>query len=184
MPRLTKDINTETLQRLLQGDRKAFEAVYHRYGGQVFHFFLGMIHDRSAAEDLTQDVFLKIWEKHGVIDPNGHFEAYLFTIARHLLIKESEKRLQNECLKDALRERSIEADNSMEMEIEAESLRVHIHNYIDQLPPVGKQVFLLSCVHHISHKEIAQRLSIAEKTVETHLYRARQFLRSKLAPER
>ncbi|MDR0744311.1 MAG: RNA polymerase subunit sigma-70, partial [Tannerella sp.] len=53
---------TKQLQRLKQGDHKAFEAVYRKYGGRVYHFSLSLLHDEFAAEDLTQNVFLKIWE--------------------------------------------------------------------------------------------------------------------------
>lgn len=175
----TEKSETKQLQRLKQGDHKAFEAIYRKYGSRVYHFFLSLLHDKFVAEDLTQNVFLKIWERRAGIDLDGHFEAYLFTIARHIIIRESEKRLQEECLKDALQMHE-NADISTEQQIEAESLRTYIETLIEQFPPAQKQVFLLSRIHHLTNPEIARKLSVSEKTVESHLYRALHFLKSKL----
>jgi RNA polymerase sigma-70 factor (ECF subfamily) len=179
MMRHTEETETTQLQRLKQGDQKAFEVVYRKYGGRVYHFFLSLLHDKFAAEDLTQNVFLKIWERRAGIDPGGHFEAYLFTIARHIMARESEKRLQEECLKESLQTRE-DADTSMEQLVEAESLQAYIATLIEHFPPARKRVFLLSRVHHLTNREIAQKLSVSEKTVETHLYRALRFLKSRL----
>ncbi|MDR1780562.1 MAG: RNA polymerase sigma-70 factor [Tannerella sp.] len=166
---------------LNRGDTKGFEAIYYRYAGRVYNFLRSLLHDDTVAEDLTQDVFLKIWEKRETIDPDGHFEAYLFTIARHLLYKEAEKRMQEEYYKEIAQETDIQSDTDFEQHFEAESLRAYINNLIAQLPPMAKKVFLMSRVHHLSHKEIAQFLSISVKTVETHIYRSLQFLRKKLS---
>ncbi|MDR1601198.1 MAG: RNA polymerase sigma-70 factor [Tannerella sp.] len=182
MIRHTEDSEHEQLYRLKLGDRKAFESIYRKYAGRVYHFFFSLLHDRFAAEDLTQDVFLKIWERRTGIEPDGHFEAYLFTIARHMIARESEKRLQEEYLKEALQRQKDSAgvDISTEQIVEAESLRTYINELIEQFPPVRKHVFLLSRVHYLTNREISQRLSISEKTVETHLYRSLQFLKRKL----
>ena len=176
----TEKSKEKQLNRLKQGDKKAFEAVYRKHSGRVYNFFLSLLHDNLAAEDLTQNVFLKIWERRAGIIPDGHFEAYLFTIARHMLARESEKRLQEEYMKEALRARGEESDVSTEQLVEVESLREYIERLIEQFPPARKQAFLLSRVHHLANREIARRLSISEKTVETHLYRALRFLKNKL----
>jgi RNA polymerase sigma-70 factor (ECF subfamily) len=171
------------LQHLRRGDKKAFEVVYRKYSGRVYNFFLSLLRDEFAAEDLTQNVFMKIWEKRESIDPDGHFDAYLFTIARHMIARESEKRLQEECLRETLWERGDSADTATEEFIEVESLRAYINTLIEQFPPVRKHVFTLSRIHHLSNREIGLQLSISEKTVESHLYRAMRFLKSKLNGE-
>jgi RNA polymerase sigma-70 factor (ECF subfamily) len=148
------------LPRLKQDDGKAFEVVYRKYVGWVYNFFLSLLHDKFAAEDLTQDVFMKIWERRADIDPDRHFEAYVFTIARHTVARESEKRLQAECLKEALhmQKDSAGGDVSMEQFVEAESLRAYVNTLVEQFLPVRKHVFLLSRVHYLTNREIAQRV--------------------------
>ena len=180
----TKETEMKQLQRLKQGNGKAFEAIYRKYAGRVYHFFLSLLRDDFTAEDLTQNVFLKIWERRKGIDPDGHFEAYLFTIARHMLVRESEKRLREECLKEVLRKRGEEADVSAEQRMDVESLRSYIDTLIERFPSARKQVFLLSRVHHLTNREIAGRLSVSERTVEAHLYQALRFLKDKLNGDR
>lgn len=175
--------DTDILLRLKQGDEKAFEAVYWKYSSWVYNFIHSLLHDKSLAEDLTQTVFLKIWEKRAIIDPELGFESYLFAIARNLVYKETEHRLQSEQFHVALNDHSIATDSLTEENIDAESLREYIDTLIEQLPSARKEIFQLSRRWHLSNKEIATRLSISEKTVETQLYRALRFIKQKLSED-
>lgn len=86
---------------LKNGDEKAFETLFWEYNQHVYHFVYSLLYDKSMAADLTQNVFLKIWEKHETIDPEQNFDAYLFTIARNLVYKETENRLLSEKLTES-----------------------------------------------------------------------------------
>lgn len=178
-----KVIDAEVLLRLKQGDESAFETVYRKYNSWVFNFIHSLLYDKSLAEDLTQNVFLKIWEKRATIDPELGFDSYLFAIARNLVYKETENRLQAEQLTSSLLGKPFEFDSLTEENIDAESLRGYIDNLIEQLPPSRRQIFQLSRRQYLSNKEIASRLSISEKTVETQLYRALGFLKRKLSED-
>ena len=140
---------------LKNGDEKAFETLFWEYNQHVYHFVYSLLYDKSMAADLTQNVFLKIWEKHETIDPEQNFDAYLFTIARNLVYKETENRLLSE----------------------------YINSLIEELPPSRRKIFRLSRHEHLSYREIAERLSISEKTVETQLSRALRFLRDRLSSD-
>ena len=74
-------------------------------------------------------------------------------------------------------------DSALEKQMEANSLRDYILQLIEELPPARKMIFSLSRFEHLSNKEIATRLSISEKTVETQIYRSLQFLREKLSSD-
>ena len=139
------------------------------------------LYDKSMAADLTQNVFLKIWEKHETIDPEQNFDAYLFTIARNLVYKETENRLLSEKLTESLQRQLSDVDSLMEERIDAESLREYINSLIEELPPSRREIFRLSRHEHLSYREIAERLSISEKTVETQVNRALRFLRDRLS---
>lgn len=179
----TKTVSKDILIRLKNGDKTAFESVYWTYNSYIFNFISSLLYDKSLAEDLTQNVFLKIWEKHETIDPTQAFDAYLFTIARNLVYKDSESRLLFETAIVVLNRQSFESDTLMEEKIEAESLREYIDSLIEQLPPARKNIFQLSRQKHLSNKEIAEKLSLSEKTVETQLYRALQFLKQRLSSD-
>lgn len=176
-------VDGDVLFRLKQGDEDAFESIYWKYNSWVFNFIHSLLFDKSLAEDLTQTVFLKIWEKRESIDPELGFDSYLFAIARNLVYKETENRLKSELLSDTLKEYSANQDSLTEENIDADSLREYINNLIEKLPPSRRQIFQLSRHAHLSNKEIASRLSISEKTVETQLYRALRFLKQKLSED-
>lgn len=172
-------VDSETLARLKQGDVRAFETIFWAYNPRVYHFVYALLCDKLLAEDLTQTVFLKIWERRALIDPAQSFEAYLFTIARHLAYKESERMLVSS-LADLTEAASFPDEALLEEKLEADSLREYIRRLVDRLPEARREIFRLSREAHLSHQEIAERLHISEKTVETQLYRALRFLREEL----
>lgn len=175
-----KGIDKNTLGRLQKGDEAAFDAIYWEYSSWVYNFILSTLHDPSVAEDITQSVFLKIWERREHIDPDKGFESYLFTIARHLVYRETEQRFQTEAVLQNIQDKIPHSDELTEEMIDVESLRQYIASLVDQLPPARRRIYQMSRVEHLSNKEIANRLSISEKTVETQLYRSLSFLKEKL----
>jgi RNA polymerase sigma-70 factor (family 1) len=178
-----KNIDIALLKRLKEGDEAAFESIYWKYNSHVFNFINSLLYDRILSEDITQSVFMKIWEKHESIDLDKGFDAYLFTIARNMVYKETENRLLSESAFYALSQQQTNEDVLTEEKIDADSLRLYIDKLIEQLPLSRKEIFKLSRRDHLSNKEIAIRLSISEKTVETQLYRSLRFLKQKLSDD-
>lgn len=174
-------VNKNILVNLKNGDEKAFETLFWEYNTHVYHFIYSLLYEKSLAEDLTQTVFLKIWEKRDTIDPEQGFDAYLFTIARNLVYKETQNRLLSEKFMQTVQAQLSDADSLMEEKIDAESLREYINGLVEELPSARREIFRLSRNEHLSYREIAERLSISEKTVETQLNRALRFLREKLS---
>ena len=175
-------IGKQVLQRLKNGDEGAFDTVFWSYNSHVFHFIDSLLYDKTLAEDFTQNVFLKIWERRESINPEDSFESYLFTIARNMVYKESEKRLLSERFLEYIGNQQ-DFDGQLEAKIDAESLREYVDELVEQMPPSRRNIYYLSRKQHLTNKEIAKQLSISEKTVETQLYRALQYLRVKLADE-
>ena len=175
-------IGKQVLQRLKNGDEGAFDTVFWSYNSHVFHFLDSLLYDKTLAEDFTQNVFLKIWERRESINPADSFESYLFTIARNMVYKESEKRLLSERFLEYIGNQQ-DFDGQLEAKIDAESLREYVDELVEQMPPSRRNIYYLSRKQHLTNKEIAKQLSISEKTVETQLYRALQYLRVKLADE-
>ena len=176
-------VNEDLLKRLKAGEEKAFEDLYWTYSPQVYNFINSLLFDKSLAEDLTQNVFLKIWEKHEQIELELGITAYLFTIARHLVFKETEFRLSQHA---TLHVENIDlSDNSKEeQQHEVNSLIEYIDHLIENITLARREIFRLSRLEQLSNKEIAHKLSISEKTVETQLYRSFQYLRSKLPSDK
>lgn len=180
----TKRNDKEVLERLKSGDETAFEYLYWNYNSYVYNFIHSLIYDNSLTEDLTQNVFLKIWEKRESIDPEQGLSNYLFTIARHYAYKETEKRMKLVFSPTVSNDAIDTPDTRTEDKIDTASLQEYIDTLIEELPTSRKEIFKLSRQQHLTNKEIALRLSISEKTVENQITNALRFLREKLSEDR
>lgn len=98
-----------------------------------------------------------------------------------MVYKETEKRLLSERFLDSIKQ--TDADKHFEIDVDTDSIQEYIDELVEQLPSSRKKIYLMSKKQHLTNKEIAAQLSLSEKTVETQLYRALHFLRSKLANE-
>lgn len=168
------------LLRLSNDDEKAFEFIYWKYNAHVYNFANSLLYSPKIAQDITQDVFLKIWEKRHEINPEQNFNAYLFTIARNMVYKETEQKLLAEQSLRQLQEEEDVLDMSTIQTLDYHFTEELCRSLVEELPPARREIFKLSRFERLSNKEIALRLSISERTVETQLYRATRFLKRKL----
>ncbi len=168
------------LLRLSNDDEKAFEFIYWKYNVHVYNFANSLLYSPKIAQDITQNVFLKIWEKRHEINPEQNFNAYLFTIARNMVYKETEQKLLAEQSLRQLQEEEDVLDMSTIQTLDYHFTEELCRSLVEELPPARREIFKLSRFERLSNKEIALRLSISERTVETQLYRATRFLKRKL----
>lgn len=175
------EIDETVYHRLKQGNQQAFNIIYWQYNAKIYNFVLSFLSDRDTAEDITQSVFLKIWERREMIDLKKSFNAYIFTIAKNLVYKELIHRMETEQISNSDFSSMLKAaSNDIEEEISAHSLQEYIEELISQLPPSRRKIFLLSRKEGLSIKEIANKCQISERSVETQIYRSLQFLKKKL----
>jgi RNA polymerase sigma-70 factor (ECF subfamily) len=132
------------------------------------------------AEDVTQNVFLSVWEHKADIMPERNFSSYLFAIAKNLIYRETEKIILAFKYEDYVKNHFAEEDYSSEEKIDADSLTELILQLIEKLPEARRKVFLLHFNGNLKNKEIAAELSISEKNVETQLKRSLDYLRKQL----
>ena len=171
-------IDSETLHRLKSGEVDALEHIFRKYNGKVYHFVLATLFDKSLAEDITQNVFLAIWEHRQEIIPEKNFQAYLFTIAKNLVYRETEKKIVAFRYKEYIKQvHPNEEDFSTEETVDAHSLEEMIFRLVEKLPEARRKIFLLHFTDDLSNKEIAKRLSISEENVEMQVKRSLDYLR-------
>lgn len=171
------DMNIKTLESLKQGDTKAFEAIYKTYKAKIYNFVLDALYDKSMAKDITQNVFLSVWEHRKKIRPDNNFQSYLFTIAKNLVYRQTEKMLLAARYEDYIQTYNNEEDYSFEEKIDAESLEALILKLIEQLPDARRKIFLLRFKEELSNKEIAATLSLSEVNVEKQISRSLAYIR-------
>ncbi len=171
----------QLIQAVRKGDHYAFDHLFNKYGPSLFAFVTGVLKNKSDAEEVVQDVFLKIWEKRNKLDSSLSFKSYLFTIALNSTKTRYRKKNQDEKYKQEL---ALELNISQTSDIDAIeyiNLLDYVDRIIEKLPPSRREIFILSKKEGLKNHEIAQLLSISEQTVKNQLVTAMKFLRSESA---
>lgn len=170
----------DTLDKIKHNsDKAAFADLYNRYWAKVYNFTKLYVISTYDAEEIVQEVFVRIWEGRALIDTEQNFEGYLFIIIRNLIFNHSRKKLNEEFYKMTVLE-AVEESYNIEEELDAANLKIYIDSLVSLLSPRQQEVFRLSRDQHLSHKEIASRLNISEKTVECHISDSLKFLKKNL----
>lgn len=179
---MDKEYPREQLAKLLkQGNILAFDEIYKEYCQRLYGFVIKFVKQKEDAEEIVQEVFLKIWESREKLDIYSSFEAYLFTMAYNITINLLRKRMHQDKYVNHLKSIQTlqEAADSIE-EIEYGELTAKVNSLLDQLTPRQREIFYLSREKGLSHDEIAEKLNISANTVKNHLVSSLKFLRSNL----
>ncbi|MGV8093795.1 MAG: RNA polymerase sigma-70 factor [Mangrovibacterium sp.] len=165
---------------LKNGDYGAFDVLFRKYTERIYAFTLGITRQKFASEEITQIVFLKIWENRKKIDEHFSFKSFLFSVAYHEIIswlrKEKSEKRKRENFGSSLNDSSEET----EVKIEFKNLEDITNLIIENFPEKRREIFKLSREHGLTNKEIAKKLNISVKTVEGHMTAALKILREKL----
>lgn len=171
------------INSFISGDMKAFESLYKAYAGKVFNYINSFIYDPDLAKDITQNTFLQLWEVRSQLDPNGNIEGYIYSISRNLLFREIRRLNILRNYTDRIKEEIKEAEEpQIEENLSRDMIEQQILALLAELPEARRRIFLMRWSNGLSNKEIAQKLSISEKTVSTQIHRTIHFLKSKIGP--
>jgi RNA polymerase sigma-70 factor (ECF subfamily) len=168
--------------RATAGDRQAFEELYRIHVNRVFALCVRMTNDRAAAEELTQDVFVRAWQKLSLFRGDSAFGTWLHRLAVNVVLnaRKSEGRDRKRFGgRDAEPE-----EEPIEWQLTARAvtpgLAMDLEQAIGMLPPGARKVFVLHDVEGYKHEEIAEQLSITTGGSKAQLHRARMLLRKAL----
>jgi RNA polymerase sigma-70 factor (ECF subfamily) len=173
--------DAELVRRIRAGDERALEIVFKAHYAGMASFVQRFVRSADLAEELVQDVFLKLWAKREQLTEIETFRTYLFRAARntalnHLRRVKLERRWQEEqAVNDEPPTTFAADDETVESEVAAA-----VKEAIDRLPPRCREIFLLSRDGGLTYAEIARSLDISVKTVETQMGRALKSLRASL----
>lgn len=166
------------IDRIIQGDKKAFEAFYDKWDQRVFYFFLKNTGDRLIAEDLTQQTFIKCWEYRSSMTLDYSEEVQLFQKAKLIFIDWLRKEGCAHKIRSAEQAyTALQTSNDTAAYLDRSE---RLHQAIERLPAMRKKVIVLSHLEGQSYKEIASKLKISPKTVDNHIYQALKQLRKLL----
>lgn len=165
--------------QLRNNDQQAFKLLFEKYGARLYQFSLKYLRDKEDAEDLLNEVFLKIWEKRHDIKSNTSFQSYLFTIAYNDICKRFLRKSREEKYIQIFAEKYILAPTQNEEQVDYQQLVQKMNEIVDQLPPRRKEIFNLSYKKELKNSEIAIKLDVSEQFVKNQLSVSRRFIISK-----
>lgn len=166
-----------TIKALQNGDHKAFEEVFLAYFDKVKYLLTGLLRSESDAEELAQDIFVRLWMNHTSIDPNKAFNTYLYTIARNTALNYLKHKLVEENFKNSFNDfEEEEADSSDEI-LFAKEISLLVEMAICKMPVQRRKIYQMSREKGISNNEIAEELEISKKTVENQISLALQEIK-------
>ena len=159
--------NSFFMSALAEGNEKAFDALFVEYYPKVLRFVMCFCHDKSEAENIVQELFMQLWIKRERFIKIENLDNYLFISARNSAIHYVKQSLVCIDEKSACNVQSNYI--SGEMKLCYEELYSFIMNEIGSMPEQRRRVFVMSRVDGLNNSEIAQRLGISKRTVETHI---------------
>jgi len=178
-----------------RGDEHAFGLIFEQYRGPVFNFIYRMLNgDRESAEDLLNEIFMKLYDARESYEPRAKFSTWLFTIARNHCMNCIKSRSYRQSRRtDSLEELaqqmtgSSTPDRLMALSVPDDSKQADLRELLEQaiagLPDEYKEVFILHAVEGFAHEEVAQILRMNPATVRTNYHRARALLRKTIAAD-
>jgi len=172
------DINTESTLQL--SDPKVFEGFFKTHYAALCRSSFRIVNDRDAAEDIVQEVFLKLWNNRDNINITQSAKAYLFRSVINESLNYIKKYNRVISVEDLPNAEHIAADNQPDDSGNMKELSVNLNDAINTLAPKCKEVFLLSRYSDMSYKTIAEHLGISIKTVENQMGKALKILRKQL----
>lgn len=159
----------QLLLQLRQGHEPSFNSLYLTYSKPLYRKINGIVKDESVADELLQDLFLKVWEKRADIKPEYSFAAFLYTSANNLVYDYFRKVSKDKRLHARMLINAVDYYMQTEENLIGKETSALIQQAIDQLSDQRKKVFALCKIEGKSYQEAANILGISVATVNTHM---------------
>jgi RNA polymerase sigma-70 factor (ECF subfamily) len=168
------------IQSLKQGSYEAFDTIYQMYSKRLYAYSLLFTKSSEEAEDIVQDVFIRIWTNRENIRQNETLRSLLFIMAKNRLIDAYRSRLNHPVYEEFVKYAESLSVDDTHSHLEYNEFVRQLRKAISTLPPTQRKVIRLSRMQQRSIKEIAEKLSLSEQTVKNQLSLGLKSLRSKL----
>jgi RNA polymerase sigma-70 factor (ECF subfamily) len=182
------DFDTELMLRVKEGDDPSFGVLLEKHRSAVVHFLYRMVQNYAVAEELAQEVFLRVYRARGTYEPTAKFTTWLFRIATHLALnalrdgknERSQERLDGDSSDIPARQVS-DRRPSVEQSMVYEAKLDEVRRAIAALPEKQRAAVLMHKYEEMEYSQIAMVLTCSESAVKSLLFRAYETLRARLA---
>nr|WP_121273328.1 RNA polymerase sigma-70 factor [Pedobacter schmidteae] len=170
----------ELTERMRSDDHVAFAELYERYKVVLYLHAKRMLDDQDETKDVIQEVFTTLWIKREDLVIATSLKSYLYSAVRNKVFNLLAHRKFELNYLNSLQQVIDLGENGTEAQLREKQLIAMVEREIEQLPSKMRAIFELSRKHHLSHKEIAERLNISDKTVKKQINNAIKILRVKI----
>jgi len=175
---MRSEIDINTLTELRDGSLPAFNKVFKAYYNNVKHYIKDLVKSTGVAEEIAQEVFIKVWEVKDRVDPERNFGSFLFKIAHNLSLKYIKKKLKEDAF---LAEMAHDGEGATtDDEYLNRELLQRIDKAVDELSDQKKKIYQMSVVDGDSVEDIAEKLNINHRTVSNTLRLAINEIKEKI----
>jgi RNA polymerase sigma-70 factor (ECF subfamily) len=164
--------------RVQAGDVDAFEPLYRAHADRIYALCLRMSGDPTTAQELTQDVFVRCWERIGSFRGDSRFGTWLHRVAVNVVLEHTRTRNRREARVEPTDDPDLLGGGGKERH---DDTRMDLEQAVGQLPPKARTVFILHDIEGYRHREIAEMTGSAPGTLRAQLHRARQLLMEALS---
>lgn len=169
--------DAELLRKIAQGDEAAFRQFFFKWKGKLFSFLFQLTSERALAEDIVQEIFMKVWQKRAALTEVENADAYIYRVAHNRAIDELRRLARRPVpieIATAQKGLSIPSDQ----EIRIKEIQQIFQKALENLSPQQRRVFILHREEGLKHEEIAQQLNLSVSTVQNHMFRAMESIRN------
>lgn len=173
----------DLLQQLIAGDERGFAGLYDLYSPSIQKFILRYVNSSPLSEDLTQEVFIKIWENRAILADVKSFKAYLFVTARNHTLNSMKVIFRSEVAIGEVVDSFVHLRNETEEQLMHKEYLVFLRKILDSLPERTREIFRLCRDQEKSYDEVAKSLNISRNAVKNHMVQSMKVLRSAVKSE-
>ena len=183
------DFDAQLMLRVRDGDEESFRVLLEKHRNPVVHFLYRMVQDEGVSEELSQEVFLRVYRSRGTYEPTARFTTWLFRIATHLALnwlrdgrnERGQVRLDDDGDGDAPAREVADRKPSVEQLMVYQARLREVKDAIALLPEKQRAAVLMHKYEEMEYSQIAGVLECSESAVKSLLFRAYETLRARLA---
>src|SRR5664279_1157644 len=184
----TLDFDAELMLRVKDGDGASFSVLLQKHRAPVIHFLYRMMQNQAVAEELAQEVFLRVYRSRESYEPTAKFTTWLFRIATHLALnalrdgknQRLEERLDDDSSDTPVRQVS-DKQPSVEQKMVYQARLDEVRRAVAMLPEKQRAAVLMHKYEEMEYSQIAKVLNCSESAIKSLLFRAYETLRARLA---
>jgi RNA polymerase sigma-70 factor (ECF subfamily) len=173
------DQEREVIEQLRDGSKEAFRLMFDEVGPKIYAFALSYLKNEFEAEELLQEVFLKLWEVRSSLDSSRNLKSFLFKICINLIYDFIRRKNIEQVYLDYSEKNNPSSGDNTWHEVIYNDMLNNLQQLIAAMPEQRQRIFRMSKEDGLSNEEIADRLNLSKRTVENQLYRAVSFLKEK-----